>query len=187
MKTLLVAAVGLFFVLAANGQKTYISQIEKWRADHQVELLSDSGWFTVAGLYWLKPGVNTIGAGPEYDVQLTKNFAGGKFGEIDFEKGAALLTVDRGVNAISGGKSVSSISLTSDGKSNPTVVSVGSQSFYLIERDGRTGVRIKDTKSEQRLNFHGLKWYPISPGFRVTATFKAFAQPKDVLIPNVLG
>ena len=187
MKTLLAAAVGLFFVFAANGQTAYVSQIKKWRADHQAELLSDSGWFTVAGLYWLKPGINTIGAGPDYDVQLTKNFAGGKFGEIDFEKNSALLTIADGVNAVSNGKAISSIDLVTDEKTDPTVVSFGSQSFYLIERDGRTGVRLKDTRSEQRLNFHGLKWYPISPRFRITAAFEAFARPKQVLIPNVLG
>ncbi|HTK38697.1 MAG TPA: DUF1684 domain-containing protein, partial [Pyrinomonadaceae bacterium] len=187
MKSILVAAIALIFVLAANGQTAYVTQIEKWRTDHQAELLSDSGWFTVAGLFWLKPGANTVGAGPQYDVQLTKNFAGGKFGEIDFEKGSALLTVDPGINAVSGGKTVTSINLLSDGKSDPTVVSVGSQSFFLIERDGRTGVRLKDTKSEQRSNFHGLKWYPTSSKFRVTATFVAFPKPKEILIPNVLG
>jgi uncharacterized protein (DUF1684 family) len=187
MKNILVAAVGLVFVLITNGQTTYDSQIQKWRTEHQAELLGDSGWFTVAGLFWLKPGVNTVGAGPDYDVQLTKNFAGGKFGEIDFEKGSAILTVSDGVNAVSGGKAIKSIELLSDEKSDPTVVSVDSQSFYLIERDGRVGVRLKDTKSEQRLNFHGLKWYPISPKFRVTSKLETFPQPKEVLIPNVLG
>jgi len=187
MKGILAAVVALIFVLAASGQTAYVSQIEKWRTEHQAELLSDSGWFSVAGLFWLKPGVNTVGAGPQYDVQLTKNFAGGKFGEIDLEKDSARLTVDDGVNAVSNGKAVSSIDLATDGKTDPTIVGVGSQSFYLIERNGRIGVRLKDTKSEQRLNFHGLKWYPISPQFRVTATLETFSQPKVVQIPNVLG
>lgn len=187
MKSILAAAIALIFVFVANGQTSYVSQIEKWRSEHQAELLSDSGWFTVAGLFWLKPGVNTVGAGPQYDVQLTKNFVGGKFGEIDLEKGSALLTVDDGVNAMSGGRSVRSVDLVPDEKGDPTVVSIGSQSFFLIERNGRIGVRLKDTKSEQRLNFHGLKWYPVSPQFRVSATLEAFPQPKVIQIPNVLG
>ena len=177
----------LFFVLAVNAQTAYVSQVEKWRKDHQAELLSDSGWFTVAGLFWLKQGVNTVGSGPEYDVQLTKNFEQGKFGEIAFANGSALLTVADGVKATSGGKPISSINLINDQKSDSTTISVGSQSFFVIERDGRYAVRLKDTQNEPRLNFHGLKWYPISPEFRVTARFEPFPKPKEVLIPNVLG
>lgn len=175
------------FALAAYGQTSYVSQIEKWRTEHQADLLSDSGWFTVAGLFWLKPGVNTVGSGPEYDVQLTKNFEQGKFGEIAFANGSALLTVANGVKATSGGKPISSINLINDQKSDSTTISVGSQSFFVIERDGRYAVRLKDTQNEPRLNFHGLKWYPVSPKFRVTARFEPFPKPKEVLIPNVLG
>ena len=187
MRTLLLVAIGLLFVFAANGQTAYVSQVKKWRADHQTELLSDSGWFTVAGLFWLQSGVNTIGTGPEYDIKLTKNFEQGKFGEIAFANGSALLTVANGVEATSGGKPISSINLIDDQKSDPTTIIVGSQSFFVIERDGRYAVRLKDTQNEPRLNFHGLKWYPIMPKFRVTATYQAFAQPMEVLIPNVLG
>jgi len=187
MKNILLSAIALIFVSVANGQTAYVSQIEKWRTDHQAELLSDSGWFTVAGLFWLKPGANTVGAGPEYDVQLTKNFEQGKFGEIAFANGSALLTVANGVKATSGGKPISSIDLINAQKSKPTTINVGSQSFFVIERDGRYAVRLKDTQNEPRLNFHGLKWYPISPKFRVTAKFEPFPKPKDVLIPNVLG
>jgi hypothetical protein len=175
------------FSLTAAAQTPYISQIEKWRSEHQAELLSDSGWFTVAGLFWLKPGINTVGAGPEFDVQLTKNFGQGKFGEIVFANGSALLTVANGVQAASGGKPVKSINLIVDEKSEPPIVNFGTQSFFLIERNGGYGVRLKDTKNEPRLNFHGLKWYPISNKYRVTAKFEAFSEPKEVLIPNVLG
>jgi Uncharacterized conserved protein len=188
MKNLFLFATGLIllFSLTVNAQTTYAFQIEKWRSDHKAELLSDSGWLTVAGLFWLKPGINTVGSGPEYDVQLTKNFEG-KFGEIAFSNGSALLTVQAASMLVSNGKPVRSINLITDAKSEPPIVNVGSQSFFLIERDGRYGVRLKDTKSEQRLNFHGLKWYPVSNRFRVTAKFEAFSQRKEILIPNVLG
>jgi uncharacterized protein (DUF1684 family) len=175
------------FLLTAAAQTPYISQIEKWRTDHQAELLSDSGWFTVAGLFWLKPGINTVGVGPEFDVQLTKNFEKGKFGEIAYGNGSALLTVANGVEAASGGKPVKLLNLITDEKSEPPIINVGTQSFFLIERDHRYGVRVKDIKNEPRLNFHGLKWYPISNKYRVTAKFEAFPEPKEVLIPNILG
>jgi hypothetical protein len=35
------------------------------------DLKKEDGWLTLAGLFWLKDGVNTVGAGPQFDVQLT--------------------------------------------------------------------------------------------------------------------
>ena len=39
----------------------------------------------MAGLFWLKEGTNTTGAGERFDVRLTDNFKKGKFGEIEFK------------------------------------------------------------------------------------------------------
>ena len=53
----------------------------------------------MAGLFWLKEGINTVGAGPDFDVRLTDNFKKGKFGEIDFKNGVAALKVESGVES----------------------------------------------------------------------------------------
>src|SRR3954468_1713294 len=92
----------------------YVNEIEKWRQDHETDLKKDDGWLTVAGLYWLKDGVNTVGKGDAYDVALTQNFSGSKFGEIDFHNGKATLTVATGVEASVDGKPASTVELASD-------------------------------------------------------------------------
>src|SRR5258708_5042180 len=173
--------------LALGPRADYQNDVEKWRSDHQKELLSDDGWLTVAGLFWLKDGVNTVGSGEGYDVQLTPSFKQGKFGEIDFNNGAATLRVAEGVEATSGGKTVTSIDLVSKIRAKPTIVQTGSQSFFLIKREDKYVIRLKDKNNPARTNFHGLKWYPVNPAFSITADFEAFPQPKEVLIPNVLG
>ncbi len=35
--------------------------VEQWKAKRLTSLTSESGWLTLAGLYWLKPGENTFG------------------------------------------------------------------------------------------------------------------------------
>ena len=35
-----------------------------WRAQRLAELTSDTGWLTLAGLFWLKEGDNSFGSGP---------------------------------------------------------------------------------------------------------------------------
>lgn len=170
----------------ANAQTAYVKEVEKWRGDHETELKSEDGWLTVAGLFWLKDGINTIGAGSGFDVRLTENFQG-KFGEINFQNGAATLKVEDGVEALNDGKKISTIELASDEKGKPTVIQTGSQTFYLIKREDRFGIRLKDKSNKERLNFKGLHWFPIDENYKVTAKFEAFDAPKEVLIPNVLG
>ncbi len=176
----------VFVSCVSAQQNNYQSEIEKWRADHGAEIKNENGWLTVAGLFWLKDGVNTIGAGSNFDIELTENFKG-KFGEIEFKNGAAILKVEKGVEALTDGKQISSIELVSDEEGKPSVIQNGSQTFYLIKREERFGIRLKDKNSKERVNFKGLKWFPINEKYKVEAKFEAFPEPKEVLIPNVLG
>jgi uncharacterized protein (DUF1684 family) len=184
------AIFGMFFALSftVRAQKSdYRQEIAKWRADHEAELKDENGWLTVAGLFWLKDGVNSVGAGKGFDIELTENFRQGKFGTIDFQNGKAVLKVEDGVEAFADGKQVSEIELVSDAQGKPTVIQTGSQTFYLIKREERFGIRLKDKNSKERVNFAGLKWFPVNEKYKVEAKFEAFQTPKEVLIPNVLG
>lgn len=182
----LLAALGVFSAFA-NAQTNYAGEIENWRVKHEAELKTESGWLTVAGLFWLKEGVNTIGTGSGFDIELTENFKQGKFGEINFQNGKALLKIENGVEALTSGTTVSEIELVSDEKGKPTLIQTGSQTFYLIKRVDRFGIRLKDKNNKELTNFTGLKWFPIDEKYRVEAEFEPFAEPKEVLIPNVLG
>jgi uncharacterized protein (DUF1684 family) len=184
-------AVCLAIVLVSLGlalaQSDYVKAVEKWRSDEETDLKKADGWLTLAGLFWLKDGVNTVGTGPQFDVQLTDNFKQGTFGEIDFRSGVATLKVASGVEARCDDKAVSTIDLVSDEKGKPTEIRVGSQMFYLIRRGDRFGIRLKDNQSKGRLAFKGLDWFPIDESYRVPAHLEALPEPKEVSVPNVLG
>src|SRR3954465_6131902 len=106
-------ALCLALVLVSLGcvlaQSDYVKAVEKWRSDEETDLKKENGWLSLAGLFWLKDGVNTVGTGPEFDVRLTDNFQQGKFGEIDFKNGVATLKVASGVEARCDDKPVSTI------------------------------------------------------------------------------
>jgi uncharacterized protein len=180
-------AIVLGSLTSAHAQTDYVKAVEKWRSDQEVNLKKETGWLTVAGLFWLKEGINTVGAGPDFDVRLTENFKKGKFGEIDFKNGVAALKVESGVEAQSDDKSVSTIDLVSDEKGKPTAIRTGSQTFYLIRREDRFGIRLKDSKSKARLAFKGQHWFSIDESYKVTARFEALPEPKELMVPNVLG
>jgi uncharacterized protein (DUF1684 family) len=181
-------AIVLVLVTSARSQTDYVKAIEKWRSDEEADLKKETGWLTVAGLFWLKEGINTVGAGPDFDVRLTDSFKKGKFGEIDFKNGAAALKVEDGVESKSDDKSISTvIQLVSDEKGKPTEIRTGSQTFYLIKREDRFGIRLKDSQSKARLTFKGQHWYPIDESYKVTARFEALPEAKELKVPNVLG
>jgi len=184
--TLCLATV-LLSLVSALAQSDYMTTIEKWRSDEAADLKKEDGWLTLAGLFWLKDGVNTVGTGSHFDVRLTDNFTQGKFGEIDFKNGVATLKVASGVKAESDGKPVSTIDLVSDEKGKPSEIRVGSQMFYLIRREDRFGIRLKDNQSKARVAFKGLNWFPVDESFRVQAHLEAFPEPKELMVPNVLG
>ena len=183
----IVLAIVLGFLTSAHAQTDYVKAIEKWRSDEERDLKKEDGWLTLAGLFWLREGINTVGAGPDFDVRLTGNFKGGKFGEIAFKDGVATLKVESGVEAQSDGKSISTIDLVSDENGKPTKIRTGTQTFFLIRREDRFGVRLKDSNSKTRLAFKGSHWFPIDESYKVTAQFEALPEPKEMMIPNVLG
>jgi uncharacterized protein (DUF1684 family) len=177
----------IVFSVSGIGQSGYSDEITNWRAEYQTKLTSDTGWLTLAGLFWLKEGANTVGKGENFDIRLTESFPKEKFGEIDFHNGKATLTVEIGAEASSGGAPISTIELLSGENGKPTIVETGSQTFFLIKRENRYGIRLKDKQNPKLKNFAGLHWYPVAKKLRVDATLEPFDEPKEILVPNVLG
>lgn len=189
MKTRLsiLLAIVLGFSIFARAESDYVKTVEKWRSDEERDLRKEDGWLSLAGLFWLKEGVNTVGVGSDYDVRLNDSFKGGKFGEITFKDGFVTLKVENGVEAQSDDKSVTTIQLVPDEDGKPTKVRTGTQTFYVIKREEKLGVRLKDSNSKARLNFKGSHWFPVDESYKVTAKFEALPEAKEIMVPNVLG
>ena len=165
----------------------YREGIERWRRDVEQSLKADDGWLTVAGLFWLKEGVNRIGAGAGNPIELPAGSAPARVGSIRFHSGKAELQLDPGVNALLNGKPVRSAVLRSDSPGPPDTLTIGDVSLYVIERGGRFGVRLKDKNSRFRKNFTGRTWFPVKEEYRIKARFEPYRPAKQITVPNVLG
>jgi len=183
-----VASVELISARIDDGKidkKSYTHEIEGWRKQRVDRLKAPNGWLSLVGLFWLKEGPNVLGTDKKSDIVLDKGPA--RLGVVTLKNGKVSITLDMHAPATIGGQPLASAVLADDTTAIPTVVSYGTESFYVIDRDGKKGLRVKDSEAATRKQFTGIEYYPIDPKWRVEATFTEFKPPHTLEIPNVLG
>ncbi len=83
---------------------------------------------------------------------------------------------------------VTDIDLAADTTGNPTLLKSGSLTFFLIERAGKLGVRVRDAENPHRKNFAGLQYFPVRRfDWVINARFEPYQPRKHVKIVNILG
>jgi uncharacterized protein (DUF1684 family) len=165
----------------------YLREVDSWREQRLVRLKADGGWLTLAGLAWLKPGVNRFGSDPTNEVVLPSHGAAAHLGQFVLDSGQVTVDVAPGAGITLAGKAVTRTVLRTDANGDPDVLVLGPLTMQIIARGERFGVRIKDNESESRLKLHGLRWYPVKPEYRVTARFVAHGKPTTIPIPSIIG
>ena len=163
----------------------YTKQIETWRAQRVERLKSPNGWLSLIGLHWLKDGKNTVGSAKDNDVVLAKGPS--RLGTITLKDGKATIELDAKAAASVDGKPEKSAVLLDDSHEKPTTIAFGTASYYLIDRNGKKGLRVKDSEAQTRKQFLGIDNYAIDPSWRIEAKWEAYQPPHTLEIPTVLG
>jgi len=170
-------------------------EVEAWRADRVARLTADDGWLSVVELAWLEEGDNPAGSQPDAVVVLPADQAPTEVGVFTLSDGAVRFRAApgaAGVEVVAGdapgpvppGRE---LALATDAAGAPTVLGLGGLRFFVIDRAGRLGVRVKDPDSPARRGFTGLDYFPIGVGWRVEARFEPHAEPKTIPVPNIIG
>jgi len=168
-------AIAVAAIAADSG--AYQREIAKFRAERETKLKADDGWLTVVGLHWLKNGINTVGSDPYTDAPLPKS-APPMVGTIVLSKGKVHFKPASGVQ-------LKEMDLKTDVTPQYDRLTLGRVKFFVIEREDRFGVRVKDNDSEARRKFTGLRWYPVDPSWKVKAKFTP--SPHDVFFDTEVG
>ncbi|HLW75208.1 MAG TPA: DUF1684 domain-containing protein, partial [Gammaproteobacteria bacterium] len=122
----------------------YQQDIDTWRAKRLTNVTGPDGWTTLVGLYWLKPGANRFGSAGESELKLASAGFPAQAGTFDFDGKTVSFTAAPGAGVTSGGRPVTTLKLLTDADPDPmapTVLNLGSVSFYAIQRVDRYGVR----------------------------------------------
>jgi uncharacterized protein len=160
--------------LVAAATHDYTDSVRQWQQKRDQSLRSEDSWLTLVGLFWLKPGDNNIGSANSNDFVLPKGSAPDRIGTLHLEGDKVTFTSPE--------RSSRTLSYKEE---NPDVVHVGSISFYVIKRNDKLGIRVKDSASPVRKNFTGLKYFRINPAYHFEAKF--IPDSKKIPILNILG
>jgi uncharacterized protein len=168
----------------------YQQSIEQWRAERVARLTAPEGWLSLIGLEWLQEGANKVGSASDNDVVLQAGPA--HLGVVTLDKsGQVHIKLADGTGATIDGKSVSEATLIDDvhvtGNASPTTVVFGTANFYVIDREGRKALRVKDSSAATRQHFLGIDYFPIDPSWRIVADWVPFNPPHDLKMGSVIG
>jgi len=161
--------------------------IEQWRVQRVGRLTSETGWLTLVGLFWLQPGENAFGRDAKNKVALDHPALAERAGTFVLKDKQVSFTANPGSGVTHDGQTVTTLALVPDTEKDTTILSSGSLRFFVIERAGKLGVRVRDVASPRRTQFKGIPYYDIDPSWHVTARFEPYSPRRSIKIMNILG
>lgn len=177
--------------LAADDLDEWRAATEAWRAKQEQALRAPDGWLTVAGLFFLEPGVNSVGASPASDIVLPPGSAPAEAGRVLVSGETVTYEPAAGVPARVNQQPIAGaipLRLPNAAEKRPADrVTIGRAVIHLHRSGDRLAIRLRDPESELRTGFTGLRWFPVDPRWRVDAAFARFDTPRTLSVLNVLG
>ena len=167
---------------------SYRAEIDTFRQQREAKLTSDTGWLTIAGLYFLTKADTTVGSAADNDVVLPAGTPP-RVGTFELAKGGKVsVKLESGVKTtLLDGKPFSGGPIKSDGDGPPDRLVLGDVQVWVHQSGDRPAIRVRDKNNPLRKEFTGMKWYPVDEAYRVEGTFEPFDEPQEVQIPNMLG
>ena len=148
---------------------------DAWRQARHDELAAPESWLGLIGLFWLAPGLNSVGSAPGSTVQLP----GGAphLGDLRWQDGRLFWLPDDGA----------ALELQTDLNGKPSTINDKNWSFFVVDRNNRLAVRLRDRDWAQNKPFSGLEYYAYDPAWRIEADWQDLLPPLAMEVPNVAG
>lgn len=149
--------------------------LKNWQARRHAELAGPESWLGIRGLFWLEPGLNSVGSADGSVVVLPGGPA--HLGDLLWQDG-------RVIWAPLGGEARE---LQTDIAGQPTVVDFQNWSFFPVDRENRIAARVRDRDWALSQPFNGLDYFDFDPAWQIEAEWQALSPPVRMEVPNVSG
>jgi uncharacterized protein (DUF1684 family) len=169
-----------------NAADTYVASIQEFQRDREAALRSETGWLTIAGLYFLAQPFTTFGSDPLNDIVLPAGVPA-QAGTFELRNGKVSVKAAPGVTFQLGDQPVTSAELRSDAEGTPDRIGVGDLQLWVHMSGDRVSIRLRDRNNPLLKNFTGTQWFPINEQYRVEARYVPYEKPKITQVANILG
>jgi uncharacterized protein (DUF1684 family) len=154
----------------------------EWRKEYDQTVIGKGGWLSLAGLYWLHEGINTLGSDKSNEHILPAK-APSFIGSLKVIGDDVTLSTSMDSIFINS-KSVEKAALSAQEK---TLVTFGDFEFYIIKREIGFAVRLIDNAAKAREYFTGTKFIPFNQTLVTQAKLVRHKTPTVMKIPTVYG
>ncbi len=169
-----------------NGNPEYVKSIKQWHEKRVARLKTETGWLNLVGLYWLHDGENTFGSANDNDIIFPEN-APAHIGTFILNDSSVSVNISPEVEVTADSHKVSSMSLRDDLSDSTTILQLRQFRWFVINRNGKYGIRLRDLNAPLVKEFKGIDTYPVDEKWKVEAKFEKYPSPKVIEIPNIIG
>ena len=164
----------------------YLKEINKWKKKRLERLKSESGWLNLAGLFWLEEGINTIGSDSSNNI-IFPDKAPPRLGKYILENRQLRFIPEPGTEIRLNGKPLEELVIITDRTGKPTLLETGSLAWFIIERGDQFGIRLRDYEHPAINELTHIETFPADPAWKIEANFEAYEEPRELLIPTIIG
>ena len=157
----------------------------KWQAKHEADYRRD--WVSIAGLYDLKPGVNTAGSAPTNDIVLPPS-APQQLGRFVMHQDLVRFEPARGAHVTLDDEPVTApVDLLDDRSPNEDELVSGDVRLVIHVSGDRRVLRVRDPNGPLARGFAGFSWFPIDATYRVVGRLIRDPRPQILSVVNTYG
>ena len=174
--------------IEARADDGYRAEIEQFRKRREAGLKAEDGWLSVVGLHWLRQGESKAGKRPWPATSCLPSEPRRPWSEDRPERGQGRLPRRRAVKMLRAAAGLSARERSArTRRGNRTCLNIDGIKLILLKRGSRYALRVKDSQSEARASFAGLRWFPVDESWKITAKFIPAPSKTKIIFDTIVG
>lgn len=175
-----------FSALAQKSKASYKKEIASWDIERISFLKSATGWVNLAGLFWLKPGVNTFGAGASNDIIFPDSEFPSLLGTFNVQPKEITWETSEGNDVFFKNKKIITQSVFHIDSLSAPSLSFKTFKWSIIKREDKFGIRFRDLNNPALQALTHINRFDVDSKWRINAVLEPALFP-TIAITNLLG
>jgi uncharacterized protein (DUF1684 family) len=169
-------------------QSNYKQEIDSWHVKRMESLKSKNGWLNLAGLFWLKEGLNSVGTQQDNDIVFPPNAASSHLCKLILNHNVVSLLSSDLDSIFSNGTLLKGSHVVFNESENIEVeLQHKHLFFFIIKRGNKYAVRLRNLDSENVKTFKGVERFDVDEKWKLKARVEQPQPNQTVDVIDVLG